>query len=435
MLPNNKKKTNKLLIRYFSFGVIGLVFILQLYSLTFFYDYITDILSNSYNEALQIAIKKNRAHRMHQIKSTINVRITPENPNTKNNIDDTVYNLNSKIIAGIPFNIKHIDSICTSILKEKDIITAYNMVIYAHDKDSIIAQSSNKTISTNRCTERKEIDWKHDVQIFYKNPAQFILKRMIAYVSISLSIIIITILSFIYQLKIIRKQRNIEEVRQNFVDSMTHELRHPLQGALSLTEILNNKSFAENKALRDDAILKIKHNIESVSLLLESIVQRSYSDQLQHTAEWKEGNLVDIINKLIASFNITTTKTVNFTTYFSDDSCRHWFDQVHLPNAIKNLIDNAIKYSGEEVNIFIELFSNDTELIIKVSDDGDGIKEEELTHIFDKFYKVHHKHKIYGLGLGLSYVKWVCQIHDGSIEVESTVGQGSNFTITIPRFK
>jgi two-component system phosphate regulon sensor histidine kinase PhoR len=216
---------------------------------------------------------------------------------------------------------------------------------------------------------------------------------------------------------------------------MTHELRHPLQGALSLTEILNNKSFAENKALRDDAILKIKHNIESVSLLLESIVQRSYSDQLQHTAEWKEGNLVDIINKLIASFNITTTKTVNFTTYFSDDSCRHWFDQVHLPNAIKNLIDNAIKYSGEEVNIFIELFSNDTELIIKVSDDGDGIKEEELTHIFDKFYKVHHKHKIYGLGLGLSYVKWVCQIHDGSIEVESTVGQGSNFTITIPRFK
>jgi two-component system phosphate regulon sensor histidine kinase PhoR len=373
---------------------------------------------------------------MHNLKTTINVQISPSKPKTNKNIDDVIYNLNSTVIAGIPFDIKHIDSVYTSLLKDKDIFAQYTMLIYAHNKDSVIERNIDVINSSNyKYTERKIIDAKHDIQVFYKNPALMILKRMSAYIGISLVIILVVIFLFIYQLKIIRKQRNIEEVRQNFVDSMTHELRHPLQGALSLTEILNNKSFAENKALRDDAILKIKHNIESVSLLLESIVQRSYSDQLQHTAEWKEGNLVDIINKLIASFNITTTKTVNFTTYFSDDSCRHWFDQVHLPNAIKNLIDNAIKYSGEEVNIFIELFSNDTELIIKVSDDGDGIKEEELTHIFDKFYKVHHKHKIYGLGLGLSYVKWVCQIHDGSIEVESTVGQGSNFTITIPRFK
>lgn len=431
MQPNQKKDTRKLLIRYISIGVIGLVFALQLYSLSFFYNYVTDILNNSYNETLQLAIKKNRAHRMHQIKSTINIKITPENPNTKNNIDDVVYTLNSKIIAEIPFYTKHIDSLYTSILKDKNIFTEYTMLIYAHSKDSIIEGNIDVT---SKHTERKVIDAKHDIQVFYKNPALFILKRMIAYVGVSLSIIIITILSFIYQLRIIKKQRKIEEVRRNFVDSMTHELRHPLQGALSLTEILCNKKADVEKELMQDALLRIKNNINSVSLLLESIVRKSYSEQLQSTAEWKESNVVDCIDRLITTFQMTTSKKVNFTTIYKNDRDRHWYDNVHLPNAIKNLIDNAIKYSKEVVNITIDVFSDSNNLIIRVCDDGYGIREEELSNIFTKFYKISHTKKIYGLGLGLSYVKWVCQIHDGNIGVESTFGKGSTFTITIPLF-
>jgi two-component system phosphate regulon sensor histidine kinase PhoR len=215
---------------------------------------------------------------------------------------------------------------------------------------------------------------------------------------------------------------------------MTHELRHPLQGALSLTEILCNKKADVDKNIMQDALSRIKNNINNVSLLLETIVQRSYSEQLQSTAEWKEGNIIDCIDSLITTFKITTSKKVNFETIYNSNRDKYWFDQVHLPNAIKNLIDNAIKYSKELVNITIKVSTDKNNLVIKVSDDGDGIKEDELSNIFTKFYKIGHKKKVYGLGLGLSYVKWVCQIHDGFIDVESTFGKGSTFTINIPLF-
>jgi two-component system phosphate regulon sensor histidine kinase PhoR len=372
---------------------------------------------------------------MHNLKTTINVQISPSKPKTNKNIDDVIYNLNSTVIAGIPFDIKHIDSVYTSLLKDKDIFAQYTMLIYAHNKDSVIERNIDVINSSNyKYTERKIIDAKHDIQVFYKNPALMILKRMSAYIGISLVIILVVIFLFIYQLKIIRKQRNIEEVRQNFVDSMTHELRHPLQGALSLTEILCNKKADVDKNIMQDALSRIKNNINNVSLLLETIVQRSYSEQLQSTAEWKEGNIIDCIDSLITTFKITTSKKVNFETIYNSNRDKYWFDQVHLPNAIKNLIDNAIKYSKELVNITIKVSTDKNNLVIKVSDDGDGIKEDELSNIFTKFYKIGHKKKVYGLGLGLSYVKWVCQIHDGFIDVESTFGKGSTFTINIPLF-
>lgn len=436
MQPNKKKKSNKLLIRYISISVIGLVFLLQLYSLSFFYNYVSDILENSYNEAIQVAVKKNRAYRMHKLTSTVNIQISPSIPKNNRNIDDVIYNLNSTVIASIPFNITHIDSVYTSTLKNKGIFTKYNMLIYAHGKDSIIEGNIDvKSFGIYKHSERKVIDTKHDVQVFYKNPAQLVLRKMIAYIGISLTIIIIIILSFLYQLRIIKKQRNIEEIRRNFVDSMTHELRHPLQGALSLTEILYNSKTTIDKDLLSDALLRIKNNINSISALLETIVQRSYSEQLQKTAEWKEGNIKSCINGLITTFKITTRKEVNFKTTYKNDRDEYWYDNVHLPNAIKNLIDNAIKYSKDVVNIGIEVSSDENNLEIKISDDGDGMKKEELSNIFTKFYKIGHKKKVYGLGLGLNYVKWICEIHDGNIGVESTFGEGSTFTITIPLFK
>lgn len=255
---------------------------------------------------------------------------------------------------------------------------------------------------------------------------------MLLYLIFSAIVLIVVICAIYYQWKIIQQQKKIETVRQDFVDSMTHELRHPLQGALSVAELMENPSFAESAERRSKAISRIKANLNNIDQLLEAIVIRSYSEELWIEPQMELGNLQDVINETITSFALDNVKRVDFATQIDEQLTDFKYDPIHLPNAIKNLIDNSIKYSNKEVKILVEVMITDNMINILVSDNGLGIKEKDLPNIFKKFYKIDQMKKNHGLGLGLSYVEWVCKIHKGNISVESNYNEGSKFTISIP---
>jgi signal transduction histidine kinase len=268
--------------------------------------------------------------------------------------------------------------------------------------------------------------------MYYENPASIILQKMLSYLIFSAIVLIVVVWAVYYQWKIIQQQKKIETVRQDFVDSMTHELRHPLQAALSVAELMENPSFVENSERRSKAISRIKTNLDNIDQLLESIVLRSYSEELWFEPQMEVGNLNDVINETIASFALDNVKRVEFIANIDDNLTIFKFDPIHLPNAIKNLIDNSIKYSKEEVKILLKVMIRGNMVNITVSDNGLGIKEKDLSKIFKKFYKIDHLKKNHGLGLGLSYVEWVCKIHKGNISVESKYNEGAKFTISIP---
>ncbi|WP_125869948.1 sensor histidine kinase [Williamwhitmania taraxaci] len=324
------------------------------------------------------------------------------------------------------------DSIYTRVLEDNGIYSPFELIVYRMHTDSVIQSTNHSVMRYGQRTRRKELDLNMEIQAMYKSHIALILQKMLLFIILSAMVTGLIIMMLSYQLRIITRQKRIEKVRQDFIDSMTHELRHPLQGALSMAEILENPTFAENPERVSNAISRIKHNLFNLSKLLDSIVQKSYSEKLQQGAEWQEGNLQEMLNDLIASFMLLSDKEIKFTTHFEHMKSGYCYDPVHFPNAVKNLIDNAVKYSSETVEITISVVSNENEFSVIVSDNGIGIPKEEIPRIFDKFYKVHNPRIKHGFGLGLSYVKWVAEIHLGSVNVQSRYGKGSEFIITTP---
>jgi signal transduction histidine kinase len=423
--------------------VVSILFVLALlaYSLYSQYNYLSKIVFTSYNESLNLAINQYRSSRFDQISGGGSIRMEISDWDARKDtsqvftIDEISYLLNSVLIAQTPFELGKLDSIYSTILKESEIESAYNIIVFKHKSDSVLEQSNVKEpVFYKFHTARKGLDSERDVQVYFKNPGLLILEKMALSFVFSFGMLVIIIIVLAYQSRIIAEQKKIETIRQDFIDSMTHELRQPLQGALSLSEIIDNEKIAGNNSLRSNIIGRLKTNLQNLEMLLQSLVVQSYAENLQTTAHWQQGNLKNCMDEIITACSLSSTKLIHFKTNYSDDITACWFDLMHFPHAIKNLIENAIKYSNEEVSIDIQAVIKNNFIEVTVSDNGTGIAKEDLPHIFRKFYKGTHGKKNYGFGLGLSYVKWVCDIHDGQVTVTSTTGKGSVFKLVIPNF-
>ncbi|MBV7440344.1 HAMP domain-containing histidine kinase [Weeksellaceae bacterium TAE3-ERU29] len=427
--------------RWISIGSIFCLLIFQFYALYSTYQGISDIINRSIDEAFTQSVKGYRSIAMQKFDESIELIINDEeNKDPKEDfsnkeklnykgkdilIDDVMYKAMGLIISKDTINTFQLDSLFSAQLETRKLDIPFEIVIYESKKDSFFVPN-DKTYST----PLKELDIRRNVQAFYENPMHLIFQKMWGFLVFSIILIGLIIFALVYQLRIITRQKKIEKVRQDFVDSMTHELKHPLQGALSLSEILENPSLGDNPELRKSVILKIKQNLYNLNQSLESILEKSYSENLQHSAHWERGNIIIIIEEILANFVLTSSKKIHFSTNFEVSQPLFYFDKTHLPNAIKNLIDNAIKYSSQDVYIEISVKEENQNLWISVRDKGIGIRPENLKSIFEKFYRVENKK--YGFGLGLSYVKWVAELHQGSVNVESMYGKGSVFTLCIP---
>lgn len=420
---------------------IGLVLALLAYSLYSQYNYLSKIIFTSYNESLNSAISQYRSYRFDQLSGGGSIAMEISDLDSRKDtsrvltIDEISYLLNSVLITQTPFDLYKLDSIYSALLKGKKMESKYDIIVFKHKSDSILEQShANEIIAYKFHTDRNELDSERDVQIYFRNPVLLILKKMTLSFVFSFVILAIILLLLLYQSRIIAEQKKIEAIRQDFIDSMTHELRHPLQGALSLSEILTSEKIAENNLLRRNIIGRLKANLQSLEQLLHSLVVQSYAENLQTTADWQQGNLKNCMDEIMTVCSLPNVKLIHFKTNYADEITNCWFDPMHFPHAIKNLIENAIKYSNEEVSIDIQAIINNGFIEVTVADNGIGIAEDDLPHIFRKFYKGNSNKKRHGFGLGLSYVKWVCDIHDGQITVASTAGKGSVFKLIIPNF-
>lgn len=449
MIPKHHKKiffTNRF-FHIITIIAIGVILIFQVISLNSNYDFLSKILSKTMDEYYTVAVKSYRTLKMKNLNSSYSLNFNPTVEKTdnaeqyidyrKNNIsfDDLMYKINSGALVSAKLDIELLDSIYASILKANDLFVDYELIVYKSGTDTIIDRTNKiSEISKMHISQLKELDSLRDTQVFFINPARLYFEKMSSYMVLSGIMITIVILSLIYQLNIIRKQKKAEKIKKDFVDSMSHELRHPLQGALSLAELLANKTFSGNETLRNNAVNRIKQNLHNLNNLLDLIVEKTYSEELQQTAEWKIGCLKENIEEIVTSYTILSETKINFTTDFNNAKDSYWYDNTHLPNAIRNLVDNAVKYSKADIEpqIDITLSEIKSNLYIIVKDNGLGIKKDELSKIFSKFYRIHNAKKRIGFGLGLSYIQWVSKIHNGEVTVESEYGKGSIFTMIIP---
>ena len=266
-------------------------------------------------------------------------------------------------------------------------------------------------------------------------PLSPILRQMAWQLVASLFLILLLMYCLVYQIHTIMEQRKMDEMRKSFVNTMIHELKRPVQTLKMCIAFLNNKSMRTDEQMMDAVVQDAIFELDNLSAYLSKVRELTRADNEHTILSTRTFDLVATVEKLIRLNNAPADKAVRFETSFSDTSLWVMADPVHIANCLSNLIENAVKYSGNEVCIGIDASLKDNRLYLKVHDNGIGIPLQEQERVFEKFYRAQNipDTNLPGIGLGLSYVKLMVEAHGGSITLQSQLGKGTTFTIEIPQ--
>lgn len=258
-------------------------------------------------------------------------------------------------------------------------------------------------------------------------------KQMSGILITSFVIILILAFTFWYLIHTLLKQKTLDEMRSDFTNNITHELKTPIAVAYAANDALLNFKQAEEKEKRDQYLRISQEQLQRLSGLVEQILSMSMERRKTFRLHPEEIKINELIHSLEEQHLLKADKPVCFKKEIVPESLTVVADRNHLNNIISNLIDNAVKYSEKEADITISCQRAENKVTISITDRGIGIPTDKQDQIFEKFYRIPtgNLHAVKGYGLGLYYVKTMTEKHGGSISVTSELGKGSTFTITI----
>ncbi len=247
---------------------------------------------------------------------------------------------------------------------------------------------------------------------------------------------IITVLAaFFITVRSLFTQRKLNEIKRDFINNMTHELKTPIATiSIAVDALKSPKVQNELKSVNYYGNIIREANVR-MNKHVEVILQAAQLEKKDYELKKAPVDVHDLLFGVLDTFKLQLDeKPSTVQTNFDADPSLIEADEEYLIHVFSNLIDNAIKYSAESINITINTISLPGEIQISIEDKGIGMDSVTTSHIFEKFYRAHtgNIHNVKGFGLGMSYVKWVIDIHKGKIKVQSEVGKGTKMTITLP---
>lgn len=233
-----------------------------------------------------------------------------------------------------------------------------------------------------------------------------------------------------------RSQLRLAAVKDEFISNMTHELKTPISTVGVALEALENFGVIDDKERRKEYLDISKHELDRLKILVDKVIKMSTLDHDLDALNFSDLDIRQITEDTIHSMSLHFKKrdaTVEYS-YSGDDFVVRG-DKVHLVNVLYNIIDNAIKYSGDGAKVQVDLRENQREISLSIQDHGPGIDQVYLSKIFDRLFRVPSdgKHNVKGHGLGLHYAKTVIEKHQGTISASSEIGHGTTFLIKIPK--
>ena len=259
-----------------------------------------------------------------------------------------------------------------------------------------------------------------------------ILRKMSGVIAASLILFLILAFSFWFLIHTMLKQKSLEEMKSDFTNNITHELKTPVAVAYAANDALLNFDAGNDPEKRREYLEISQGQLEKLEGMIEQILSMSMESRKTFELKRETIELEPLLQKLSEQHRLSAGKPCDIHIDVEKGLVLD-ADRFHLSNILSNLIDNAIKYSGSSVRIGITAKATDAGTEIRVQDNGIGIAPEKQKHIFDKFYRVPtgNIHDVKGYGLGLYYAKTMVEKHGGTIEVSSTPGKGSEFILTL----
>jgi signal transduction histidine kinase len=295
--------------------------------------------------------------------------------------------------------------------------------------DAFLIRNYVGTTSSNSVTSNYKLLTEDSLYVSVKNWELIVLKRMSLILIFAFASILTLILIFVITIKSLIKQKKISDIKTDFINNITHELKTPLTTLSVSTKILERKDVKENDLLYNQLIQTINRQNERLQNLIDQVMSNSLGfEEIELNKEKIKAN--SFLKTIVDDFKMAHP-TIRIEIDFHQETQLN-LDTFHLTTAITNVLENAVKYGAKTIFISTDLQNNDFKISIK--DDGIGIAKNKQSLLFDKFYRVEQGniHNAKGLGLGLYYVDQIIKAHKGTIKLVSDLGKGTQFILSIP---
>jgi two-component system phosphate regulon sensor histidine kinase PhoR len=271
--------------------------------------------------------------------------------------------------------------------------------------------------------------------IFFPDQTGFLIKQIWLTLTSSVFLVLLIIFSFAYAIFTIIRQKKLSDIKNDFINNMTHEFKTPISTVSLACEALQDKDIQKNESFISKYVEAIRDENKRLGRQVEKVLQMATLDKKEYRLKFEELDIHKIIEKALSHINLQIEKRGGIIEKnLIASNSKIISDDVHLTNIIYNLLDNANKYSPETPEIRIDTEDHHLGILIRITDKGIGMTKEALDKIFDRFYRIPtgNLHDVKGFGLGLTYVKTILLALGGQIKVKSSPGKGSSFEIILP---
>jgi two-component system phosphate regulon sensor histidine kinase PhoR len=274
------------------------------------------------------------------------------------------------------------------------------------------------------------------IYVYFPEKSSHVFRQVWLPISSSIFFILVIIFCFYYAIRIILRQKALSDIKNDFINNMTHEFKTPLATVSLAVEALQDPELSNQDKFRTRYLGIIKEENKRLVGQVEKVLQAAALDRKEFSLKLESIHLPAMLQACMDQFSLQVENRggkLEFSGELEDPYIVG--DVFHLTHLFNNLLDNANKYSPSNPRIHVSVKDQGSAVQIRLQDQGIGMSRDAVKKIFDKFYRVPtgNVHDVKGFGLGLSYVKTMLEAHKGDIQVQSELGKGSTFTINLPK--
>jgi len=410
-----------------------------------FFDKKSDSLKlKSFNSKRVTEIYNNNKFDNSKLQNTVIPDVKNEKSGSLDVLDDIAYEINYKEIASaMPLQERvskeTIQKLLKKELEEYGVNTKFEFGVFSSSlatkvkSDGFIYDSKN-TYSIPIFSDNEGSN-KYELMVSFPNKKKFLLTDLIGITLLSIIFTLIIIIAYTSALNQLIRQRQISEIKSDFINNMTHEFKTPIATINLALDAIKNPKIIGNEQMVLKYLQMIKDENKRMHAQVENVLRISKLEKKELDISKESVNIQEVIEDAMEHVNlILEDRQGTIDTHFNAERTSVLLNEVHFINVIVNILENAIKYSPDIPKIDIYTENVKDYLIIKVKDNGIGMSKMAQKRVFEKFYREHtgDLHDVKGHGLGLAYVKKIIDDHNGHIYVESEKGKGSTFIIKIP---
>jgi len=273
------------------------------------------------------------------------------------------------------------------------------------------------------------------LSVYFPGEGRYLLQAMWLLLTGSALLILVIIFSFSYTVSTIYRQKQVSEIKNDFINNMTHELKTPISTISLACQALSDPDIKSRAGIVDSYIRVIGDENKRLAMVVENVLRTAVMDKGELKLKIQQLDMHAIITQVSETMRLQVEqKGGSVSLELNATAPLVEADQVHLTNVVFNLIDNALKYTENIPEIKVGTRNAENGIILFVEDNGIGISKENQKRIFEKLYRVPtgNVHNVKGFGLGLSYVQAIVEKHRGWVTVQSELGKGSRFEIFVP---